>query len=666
MALLAALLLMSDGRVARAADQPVETIHLLVHFADGTSAAERSAIARAVGGRVEGEIAAIGVTRIAVTVERGTDASRVMRALASHANVSLAETDVRVHLDGTPNDPYWSTDPFVGLGEWGARRIGADSARDLVGTLAPVVVAVIDTGVDAGHPDLVGVVLRGVTILKAQSQGCSADAIGTDDNSHGTHVAGIIAANANNSIGIAGVAPNALILPIKALDCTGSGSISDIAQAITYAVDHGARIINISLGSSSDSATLESAVQYANSHGVLIVAAVGNCGPEISNTSHCLYTPDLPEYPGASPGVLGVGATSMDDTIAPFSTRGAQVALAAPGVRIVSTTPHYPTYQSQHGSTMNYGVFSGTSQATPFVTGAAAMLLGVDPTLTSAQVADRLKATAADLGAPGTDTSFGAGRIDLLRAVAATAEVYAARYDTSFVPRTVSSAESFTAKIALTNTSHGTWPAAGSAPVRLSYHWLDEHGAAVVWEGVRTGLPADVGPGATVTVDMNVVAPPDRGTYLLRVDLLREGVGWFSARGVVAAEVDVSVVPPYGASYAPLTRYVWLPDARSTPLVVAVRNTGIAAWRAGGDHPVRLSYHWLRNGITTEWDGARAALPHDVQPGEWVVLELPVVPPEGTSIRTLRLDLVEEGVRWFSAQGVATSDVLYVVIDGAG
>jgi uncharacterized protein (DUF3820 family) len=188
----------------------------------------------------------------------------------------------------------------------------------------------------------------------------------------------------------------------------------------------------------------------------------------------------------------------------------------------------------------------------------------------------------------------------------------------------------------------------------------------VVWEGVRTALPADVGPGSTVTVDLDVLAPAGGGSYILQVDLVREGVGWFSARGVPPGEVGVSVVPPYGATYAPLTRYVWLPNAKPAPLVVAVKNTGAVPWPADGDHPVRLSYHWLRDGITTQWDGARALLPHDVQPGEWVVLELPVVPPEGVSIGTLRLDLVEEGVQWFSARGIATSDVLYVVTGAGG
>ena len=660
------MLLAFQAPAAQAAVSQPKTIHLLVHFTPGTSAIERAAIARAVGGRIEGEIAPLRVTRVAITVEGSADPSSVLSLLAAQPRVGSVERDARVHVDWTPNDPYWSTDPYVGLGQWGDRKIGLERARDLVETLAPVVVAVIDTGVDAGHPDLAGVVQRGVTILSAQSVGCNADEVGTDDNSHGTHVAGIIAADANNAIGIAGVAPNARILPIKALDCTGSGSVSDIAEAIVYAVDHGARIINISLGASSDSTILEAAVQYAVDRDVLIVAAVGNCGSAGGEASRCFYTADLPEYPGASPGVLGVGATSSDDSIASFSTQGAQVALTAPGVRILSTTPHYPTYQSRRGAPMNYAVFSGTSQATPFVSGAAAMLLGVDPTLSATQVAERLRSSAVDLGAPGRDPAYGAGRLDLAHAVAVTESVTSASYDTSFVPRSVTAGASFVAKVALTNTSRTTWPASGAAAVELSYHWVDATGMTVVSDGVRTALPRDVPSGMTVTVDMNVVAPPVRGSYLLRVDLMQEGDGYFSGHGVSPGDVVVIVASGYAATYYPLTLYVWTPGGHAVPLVVTLRNTGTRTWSAGGANPVRLSYHWLANGVLTEWNGVRADLPNDVAPGETVTIDLPVIPPEGTAVRTLRLDLVQEGLQWFSDSGAATRDVLYVVVADSG
>jgi len=661
-ALVVAAMLAAGPSPARAASVPAETVRVLVQFAAGTTDADHAAAAAAVGGVVEVELRGIGVTRIAAPLERGADGAVLLAALAARPGVLRVENDARVHLDFTPNDPLWTTDPYVGLGQWGARKILLDRARDLVTATTPTTVAVIDTGVDAGHPDLAGVVLPGTTILSAQATGCNADTAGTDDNSHGTHVAGVIAADANNGIGIVGIAPNARILPIKALDCTGSGSISDIAQAIVYAVDHGARAVNISLGSSSDSGTLQSAVQYAIQRNVLIIAAAGNCG--VAST-RCLNTRNLVEYPAGYPGVLAVGATSTDDTIAPFSTQGPQVGVSAPGVRIVSTTPHYPTYQSDRGGSMSYAAFSGTSQATPFATGLAALLLGMDPSLTATQVLQRLESTADDLGPPGPDVAYGAGRLNALRAVTATLPPFGARYDTSAVARSVTSGDLFSAKVTLTNTSPGIWAAGGTNPVHLSYHWLDANGNVVVWDGVRATLPSDVQPGATVTTTATVLAPPTRGAYTLRFDLVREGIGWFSAYGVAPADVAVAVGSGLGASYATTaTSATLVSGAPATALAVTLVNTGTRSWAAAGANPVRLSYHWLRGGTTVLWDGARAPFTADVQPGQTVTVQLPVSAPADLGTYTLRLDLVQEGVSWFSGEGVPTRDITYSVTSG--
>lgn len=668
MSLLAIALVVGQGSVARAASTPTQTIHLLVRFEAGTTDAERASATSDLGGTIEGEIRALGVTRIAVTVERGADPAALLRAAAARPKVASVEEDARVHTSWTPNDPYWNTDPYVGLGQWGDRKILLDRALDVVGalSLAPVTVAVIDTGVDAGHPDLAGVVLPGTTILSSQNAACNADAVGTDDNSHGTHVAGIIAADANNGIGIAGVASNARILPIKALDCTGSGLTSDVSQAITFAVDRGARLVNVSLGSSSGSDTLLAAVNYAVAHNVLIVAAAGNCGNASRLPAACLQTQNRIEYPAAYPGVLAVGATATDDSIAPFSTQGSQVGVSAPGVNIISTTPRYSTYQSARGATTSYAVFSGTSQATPFVTGTAALVLGIDPTLTGTQLTDRLKQTADDLGPPGPDPAFGAGRINALRAATATVPSFGARYDTSLVPRSATSGATFTAKVAVTNTSPVAWPASGATPVHLSYHWLDANANVVVWDGVRTPLPSDLQPGAAVTLNMSVLAPPTRGAYILRVDLVREGLAWFSQKGVAPGDVPVAVGSGLGASYATAAATAAFFTAAPAALGVTVTNTGTSTWPAAGTSPVRLAYHWLRpDGSVAVWDGARApAFASDVAPGATVTVQLPVAAPPDLGPYTLRLDLVQEGVTWFSDQGVAPRDIGYVVTTG--
>jgi subtilisin family serine protease len=662
--LLCAALFAGQGSPAMAATQPTDDLHLLVHFARGTSADDRAAAVAGIGASIEGEIPALGVTRVVAAVERGTDPAQVIAALAQRRGVAIVERDARVHLDFTPNDPMWNTDPLVGLGQWGAKKIQLDRALDLVAAAAPVTVAVIDTGVDATHPDLLGRVVTGTTLLASQTGGCNADAIGTDDNSHGTHVAGIVAANANNGIGIAGIAANAKILPIKALDCTGSGSVADIAQGIVYAVDHGARVINISLGSSTDSATMQSAVSYATSRSVIVIAAAGNCG---ALSMRCFNTLNLPEYPAATPGVIGVGATNMDDQVASFSTQGPQVAVAAPGVRIVSTVPHYPTYQSQHGGPMDYAAFSGTSQATPFVSGLAALLLGIDPTLTTAQLAARIASSADDLGVPGVDITYGAGRINALRAVTSSAPSFSARYDTSGAPRSATAGATYTAKVTLTNTSPGAWPATGASAVKLGYHWLDANGNVTVWEGLRTPLPLDLLPGTTSLVTANVIAPPTRGTYTLRFDLIKEGpsASWFSSKGVTGSDLQVAVGSGLGASYATPAGSATLVTSAPAPLAVTLINTGTRPWAAAGAGQVRLSYHWLRAGVTAVWDGARApAFAADVQPGQTVTVQLPVAAPADLGAYTLRLDLVQEGVSWFSTEGVAPRDLQYLVTSG--
>lgn len=663
-ALLALAVLTTQATVARAAVEPVEVLRLLVHFRDGATDVERAAAAAAVGGELAGAIPALGVARMRAPLERGGDARAVLAAVGRMPGVALVEPDTRVRIAAAPNDPYWSTDPLTpGLGQWGARKIALDRALDLVGALQPVTVAVVDTGVAQGHPDLVGVVQEGRTFLSTPNAACTPDQIGGDDNSHGTHVAGIIAARAGNGVGIAGVASNARILPVKALDCSGVGSMSDIAEGITYAVDRGARIVNISLGTSSDSPTLAAAVRYALSRSVLVVAAVGNCG---NGPSRCFNTVNLPEYPGAYPGVVGVGATTTDDTIASFSTQGTQVALAAPGVRVVSTTPTYPTYQSERGAPTGYAAFSGTSQATPFVSGVAAVLLGADPSLTAQQLADRLKQNADDLGLPGTDVAFGAGRLNALRAVSASLPAFAATYDATGAPRSATSGASFGARVTLTNTSQTAWSAAAPTAVKLSYHWLDANGNVSVWDGVRTPLPADLPPGGTVTLVANVLAPAVRGAYTLRFDLVRDGVAWFSQRGVKTADVTVTVGSGLGASYTTAAASATLVTAAPMPLAVTLVNTGTRAWTAAGPQQMRLASHWLTpDGQVALWDGARApAFAADVLPGQTVTVQLPLTAPSGLGTYTLRLDLVQEGVTWFSVEGVTPRDIAYVVTSG--
>ena len=643
-------------------DQP----RLLVHFRPEATGTQRDAALASIGATVDRVLDRIDVTRVAIPISTdplGDDTGLAALRLAQDPAVLSVEPDSTGSVQFTPNDPSYLTDPSFGLGQWGIRKAHVDQAWDVVRGSPSIIVAVIDTGIDAGHPDLLDVALPGIAFLTAPDPTCPAGSQ-IDDNGHGTHVAGVIAANGNNGIGIAGVAFGVKILPIKALDCQGAGLMSDVASGVTWATDHGARIINISLGSSAAQTTLQDAIRYATGRNVLVVASAGNCG---LLSSRCT-TLNEPQYPGAYPEVLAVGATDENDGHASFSNVGAYVGISAPGVRIYSTTPTYPTMLSRTFGVTGYASFSGTSQASAFVAGIAALILGREPGLSVAQLIDRLRSTADDLGSLGTDAVFGAGRVNALRAVSSsTTTRYGAFYDASAVPTRGTIGVPITAAVRVTNSSSFLWSATGANPVTLAYHWTDLANNTVIWDGQRSPLPADVPIGGSATVNATIPTPKTPGTFTLRLDLVREGVAWFSSNGVGTANVSVAITSGLAASYAPAasaqSTFVLGPNTFS----VIVSNTGTVTWAAAGATPVRLSYHWIGPaGQLVVWDGARGLLPTDVAPGQSAVVAIPIPSPQTVGPFTLRLDLVQEGVTWFSAQGIAPRDIAISVTNGYG
>jgi subtilisin family serine protease len=644
-------------------DQP----RILVRFSAGATSAERERAIASVGGTADRVIDAIGVTRVALPIASRDDQTGLTALrLARDPAVVSVEPDSTGSVQFAPNDSLYLTDPSFGLGQWGLRKARVDQAWDVTRGSSGVIVAVIDTGIDTSHPDLVGVALPGALFLTSPDPQCTPVSAGSivDDNGHGTHVAGLIAANANNGQGVAGVAFGVRVLPIKALDCQGSGLLSDVASSVIWAVDHGARIINISLGSSAAQSTLQDAIRYAVARNVLVVTAAGNCGVASTRCGSV----NEPQYPGAYPEAFAVGATDPNDLRASFSNVNGYVALSAPGSRIWSTTPTYPTTLSRNNpGTTSYAAFSGTSQASPFVAGVAALLLSKDPTLSPTQVADRLRAGADDLGAPGVDPEFGAGRVNALRAVGgvAGAATYGATYDLGGLPAKGFTVAPITAAVKLTNTSNFVWPAGGPNPVRLGFHWMDFAGKTIVWDGQRSLLPADVPVGGQVTVNATIPTPAVPGAYVLKLDLVREGVTWFSGSNVASSPVTIVITSGLAASYAPTpsTPSTFVLGANAFPVTVV--NTGAITWSAAGPNPVHVSYHWLApDGSVVVWDGARASLPADLAPGQSAVVTVPVASPEKLGGYVLRIDNVREGVAWFSAEGVGPRDFAINVTNG--
>ena len=217
-----------------------------------------------------------------------------------------------------------------------------------------------------------------------------------------------------------------------------------------------------------------------------------------------------------------------------------------------------------------------------------------------------------------------------------------------------------TVPVVITNLGKGTFPVSNSFPVNLGYHWYSSAGQTVAWDGARTKLPADLLAGQSVQVQAQVTAPQTGGSYRLAFDLVQEGVGWFSGKGVqpssLAIGVQGPVVASYGATYEPgVTTLAMSGEKASVP--ITVKNTSNFAWLAAGANPVTLSYHWSSpTGQTIVWDGLRTKLPSDVVPGASVQLQASIAFPSTPGQYTLRWDLAHEGVSWFSGKGVKTFD----------
>ncbi|MBO2943241.1 peptidase S8 [Paenibacillus sp. F411] len=296
---------------------------------------------------------------------------------------SSAAPSQRTENSNLPNDLLFSQY------QWNLPAIQTQQGWELSKGSEDVVIAVIDTGVDLQHTDLNGRLVDGYNVVNP-------DQSPNDDVGHGTHVAGIIGALINNGEGVAGMSWYNKIMPIKALDSSGSGTTYAVAEGIIWAVDHGAKVINMSLGNYADSQFLHDAIKYAYDRDCLLVAASGN-----DNT-------ERPGFPAAYPEVLAVAATNPDMTRAEYSNYGDYIDVTAPGTNIAST---YPDNQ--------YAALSGTSMASPHVAAIAGLIRSLNPELTNREVMDLMISQAHDLGDPGKDIYFGNGQVDVFRSLQA-------------------------------------------------------------------------------------------------------------------------------------------------------------------------------------------------------------------------------------------------------
>lgn len=360
---------------------------ILVRYRPGTTASTKARTEAAAGAHSTRAIDALGVR--VLHVPAGAEAAAIDRLRHAPA-VLYAERDGRAEAaDTSTNDYYFNSQKTQSYNQL---HVPAGWDASTGSTNAPLV-AVIDTGVQASHPDLAGRLVAGWNVVTGNSNPA-------DDNGHGTMVSGMIAANANNSVGIAGLCWACQVMPVKVLDAAGSGSYSNIATGITWAADHGARIINLSLGGSAGSSTLQNAVDYAVAKGALVLAAAGN------TTCDCVL------YPAAYANVIAVGAVSSSN--ANVAAWGSALDVMAPG-------SNWATYYSPSYPTLQYAVFTGTSSATPVVAGLAALLMSEHPTWSAATVRSQIESTATDLGTSGWDATFGHGIVNFAAALGVSA-----------------------------------------------------------------------------------------------------------------------------------------------------------------------------------------------------------------------------------------------------
>ncbi|MCG8346212.1 MAG: S8 family serine peptidase [Chloroflexales bacterium] len=359
-------------------DAPAIPGEFIIKFRNGTRASERSAIVQTLNGHIQKRIMALDLDVVEFPILKRTSSPRrvelLLTTLKYNPKVEFVEPNYIYAADYTPNDPELN-DQYA----WNA--IEAYTAWDTTRGSSDVVIAVVDSGVQLNHPDLDDKLVAGFDFVQN-------DATPSDGNGHGTHVAGTAAAETNNNTGGAGVCPNCRLLPVRVLNDTGSGTLSDLASGIAYAANNGAKIINLSLGGSR-SFTLAYAVDYAWERGAFLTCAAGN-----SSTSNA--------YPAADPNCFAVAATTSSDRRSSFSSYGSWVDIAAPGSDIYSTWLNN-----------GYNAISGTSMATSHVAGLAGLLASQG--LSNAEIRDRLCNTADRIR--GTGSFWNCGRINAQRAV---------------------------------------------------------------------------------------------------------------------------------------------------------------------------------------------------------------------------------------------------------
>ena len=397
--------LFSQNQVSAESKNDFVAGEILVKFKKSASSHEISETHKRLGGKVKNAVPEIGVQVVIVENKQVGDA---VSAYARNSQVEYVEPNyiASALVNDSEFERQWglnntgqqtcNTEGDICVEGTPDADVDAPEAWDITTGSPEVKIAILDSGIDQDHPDLMGKIVANIEFTDSET---------IDDlYGHGTHVAGIAAANTNNEEGVAGIGYASSLMNVKVLGDTGYGAYAGIAEGIIWATDNGADVINMSLGGPRRSITLQNAVNYAWDNGVVIVAAAGNS----SNSSNT--------YPGYYDKCIAVAATNNNDVKASFSSYGSWVDVAAPGENVYSTFPNHPFYlQTVYGRSQNYDFGNGTSMSTPYVAGIAALVWAENPTLNNQEIRNKIEQTADAVA--GTGNYWTWGRVNACNAV---------------------------------------------------------------------------------------------------------------------------------------------------------------------------------------------------------------------------------------------------------
>ncbi len=538
-----ALLRQTPDSLAAYRDVPFVPGELLVGFQNGDMSALQSLAAEVSAAAVEevdlrgldGATGSAGVVGYLVHVPAGEEWSTMTRllqdptvafAVPNWIVYAAGETGINATEDeaiAIPESPFSVNDPRYETQQWYLQRINASRAWSLAyaddgfeGAFAEVQVAIVDSGIDVNHPEFRGRLLDGKNYV---TTGVPPD----DDFGHGTHVAGLIGAVANNAVGIAGVAPKVRIDPRKVLNSAGTGSIANVSNAIRDAADAGASIINLSLESGAPNVVMEAAVQYAFSKGVLMLAASGNQGSTTVS------------WPAHYSEVMAIAATTYNDTRASYSNSGPEIELAAPGgernISMISTWPGGVRCRDINSAPeqSDYCTSEGTSMAAAVASGAAALIKGLRPSMSGAAIRQLMRDSAHSVSEP---TNFvGSGRLDLQSALREILPLSLQLSNTNFSRELVTDTQPYTVTLRLDNPS--STALAWRAELVSGNNFIDFHNAisdtisGTVAYGVPVYLSLTISPtklltgGHAGTLQLTELLPDDtRQTHFVDLSVL--------------------------------------------------------------------------------------------------------------------------------------------------